>query len=103
MILTNDGLDYLIEPVIGHVPTESKANPHLVYRADHVRKARSLGSENRQLPCGTTGRILPTFYDIYRRNPHNETAFIRTLRLKYHCLSPLNKNPKKAEMGMDLT
>lgn len=55
MILTNDGLDYLIEPVIGHLPTESKANPHLVYRADHVRKARSVGSENRQLPCGTTG------------------------------------------------
>ena len=58
MILTNDGHDYLIEPVIGHFPTESEASPHLVYRADHVRKARSLGSEDKNLPCGTAGRYI---------------------------------------------
>ena len=54
MILTNDGHDYLIEPIIGHEPTESEANPHLIYRADHVRKARSVGSKDKHKPCGTT-------------------------------------------------
>ena len=28
-----------------------------------------------------------------------EPVFIRTLRLKFHLLSPLNKNLKEAEMG----
>ena len=31
-----------------------------------------------------------------------EPVFIRTLRLNFHRLSPLNKSPKEAEMGMVL-
>ena len=27
-------------------------------------------------------------------------VFMRTLRLKFHCLNPLSRNPKEAEMGM---
>ena len=37
----------------------------------------------------------------YCRNPNKEHIFIRALRLKFHCLNPLNKNPKKAEVEMD--
>ncbi|XP_065060422.1 A disintegrin and metalloproteinase with thrombospondin motifs 7-like [Rhopilema esculentum] len=53
MVLTDEGQDYLIEPIIGHLPTETEGNPHLVYRADHVRKTRSIGDKNTPLPCGT--------------------------------------------------
>ena len=31
-----------------------------------------------------------------------EPVFIRNLRLKFHLMSPLNKNPKAAEMEMVL-
>ena len=27
-------------------------------------------------------------------------VFMQTLRLKFHCLNPLSRNPKEAEMGM---
>ena len=77
MILTNDGHDYLIEPIIGHTPTESEANPHLIYRADHVRKARSLGSEDRHLPCGTNGELIRC-----------QSAFVQvhaTFQSSFHC------------------
>ena len=31
-----------------------------------------------------------------------EPVFIRTLRLQFHCLNPLDRNPKEADIGMVL-
>ena len=43
------------------------------------------------------------FLVAYTMDAHiKEPAFIRTLRLKFHCLNPVIKNPKEAGMGMDL-
>ena len=38
----------------------------------------------------------------YSRSRIGEHVFIRTLNLKFHCLSPLNKNPKEAKIGIFL-
>ncbi len=58
MVLTEVGEDYMIEPVIGYKQSGEKANPHLVYRADHVRKTRSIGNKKDQLTCGISGILL---------------------------------------------
>ncbi len=58
MVLTDFGEDYMIEPVLGYKQSGKKANPHLVYRADHVRKARSVGSRKDQLTCGISGKSI---------------------------------------------
>eukprot|EP00794_Sanderia_malayensis_P010149 gene10149-11184_t len=56
MVLTDIGVDYMVEPVIGYRQSGKRANPHLIYRVDHVRKTRSVGSRKDQLTCGISER-----------------------------------------------
>ena len=67
MVLTDEGDDFLIEPIIGHKQTGKTANPHLLYRATSVRKVRSVGTKKQELTCGTSSKkeLLRPFH-VYR-------------------------------------
>jgi len=68
-----------------------------------VKKWGNVKDPNSKLTTITDNKVsLFASLSPTAETPIKEPVFIRILRLKCHCLNPLNYNPKEAEMGMVL-